>query len=71
MIKSKAWSWNWDASVAPWWEEPAAEVYPLVTRWTKAGFKKFLDLGCGIGRHSIMFADNGFPLTRLTYQRRV
>lgn len=58
MIKSKAWDWN--SSIAPWWEEPAAEVYPLLTRWGKAGFKKFLDLGCGVGRHSILFASNGF-----------
>jgi len=60
MIKSKA--WNWDLSIAPWWEEPAAEVYPLLFKWNKMGFKKFLDLGCGIGRHSIFFANNGFEV---------
>lgn len=62
MIKSKAWSWEWDSSVAPWWEEPAAEIYPLLNKWTKAGFKKLLDLGCGIGRHSVLFANNGFSV---------
>jgi len=62
MIKSKAWGWDWDSSVAPWWEEPAAETYPLLTRWNKAGFKKLLDLGCGIGRHAIFFANNGFEV---------
>ncbi|OGM13042.1 hypothetical protein A3A76_01870 [Candidatus Woesebacteria bacterium RIFCSPLOWO2_01_FULL_39_23] len=62
MIKSKAWSWNWDATVAPWWEEPAPEVYPLLTKWSKAGFKKLLDLGCGIGRHAVLFASNGFDV---------
>lgn len=60
MIKSKA--WNWDVSIAPWWEEPAPEIYPLLTRWRKSGFKNLLDLGCGVGRHSILFADNGFEV---------
>jgi SAM-dependent methyltransferase len=60
MVKSKAWSWDWDSSVAPWWEEPAPEAYPLLTRWSKARFKNFLDLGCGIGRHAVLFADNNF-----------
>jgi len=62
ITKSKAWSWNWDSSVAPWWEEPAAEAYPLLTRWSKKRFKKILDLGCGIGRHSILFASNDFEV---------
>lgn len=62
MIKSKAWAWDWDSSIAPWWEEPAPEAYPLLTRWTKAGFKKLLDLGCGIGRHAILFAGNNFKV---------
>jgi ubiquinone/menaquinone biosynthesis C-methylase UbiE len=63
MIKSKAWSWNWDTKViAKWWEEPSGEVYPILARWKKLGFKKFLDLGCGIGRHSILFAGSGFEV---------
>lgn len=58
MIKSKA--WNWDIASAPHWEEPASEIYPLLKRWRKEGFKKILDLGCGIGRHAIFFSENGF-----------
>lgn len=60
MIKSKA--WNWNIASAPWWEEPACEVYPLLNRWRKQGFKRVLDLGCGIGRHSILFAKSGFKV---------
>lgn len=60
MIKSKA--WNWDIASAPWWKEPAPEVYPLIIRWKKRKFNKILDLGCGIGRHSIFFSKNGFKV---------
>lgn len=60
MVKSKA--WNWDSLDVSWWEEPAAEVYPLLSRWKKERFNKFLDLGCGIGRHSVLFAQNGFKV---------
>jgi ubiquinone/menaquinone biosynthesis C-methylase UbiE len=58
MIKSKA--WNWKVAKAPWWEKPSPEIYPLIKKWQKQGFKKVLDLGCGVGRHSILFAQNGF-----------
>ena len=62
MIKSKP--WNWDiVSAGPWWLEPASEVYPLISRWKSKGFKKFLDLGCGLGRHSILFAKEGFDVS--------
>ncbi|MDP3917801.1 MAG: class I SAM-dependent methyltransferase [Candidatus Woesebacteria bacterium] len=60
MIKSKA--WNWNIASAPQWEEPAPEVFPLLRRWQKQGFKKLLDLGCGIGRHSILFSENNFEV---------
>lgn len=60
MLESKA--WNWNIAAAPHWEEPASEVYPLVARWHKMNFTGLLDLGCGIGRHSIFFARNGFQV---------
>ncbi len=60
MIKSKA--WNWKIAKAPWWERPSSSVYPLIKRWQEEGFKKFLDLGCGLGRHSILFAQKGFEV---------
>jgi ubiquinone/menaquinone biosynthesis C-methylase UbiE len=60
VIKSKA--WDWKIASAPWWKDAAAEVYPLLKRWGAQGFKRILDLGCGIGRHSILFAENGFEV---------
>jgi ubiquinone/menaquinone biosynthesis C-methylase UbiE len=63
MLKSKP--WDWDVANAAWWEEPAGDVYPLINRWKKQGFKKILDLGCGVGRHSILFAKEGFEVSAL------
>lgn len=60
MIKSKA--WNWDIAFAPQWEEPAPEVYPLLNRWHKQKFKTLLDLGCGVGRHALLFSKYDFKV---------
>ena len=34
--------------------------YYLIDRWQKQRKKDFLDLGCGLGRHTIQFAKAGF-----------
>jgi len=59
-VQSKPWDWN-DIN-NPDWEEPAQEVYPIINRWKLKGYKKILDLGCGVGRHSILLAENGFDV---------
>ena len=61
MLKSKP--WNWEIADAARWSDPADEVYSLVSRWKRLGFKKILDLGCGVGRHSVLFAENGFSVS--------
>ncbi len=61
MVDSKA--WNWDivkGSYKQYWQEPATESYYLINRWLTQGKKDFLDLGCGLGRHTIQFAKAGF-----------
>lgn len=58
MIKSK--EWNWSEVTDNFWNEPSEDVYYYVNRWKNKNFTCFLDLGCGIGRHSILFAENGF-----------
>lgn len=58
-------SWNWDNVSTTFWAEPSEDVYYLLTRWKKAGLNSILDLGCGIGRHSLLFAENGFEVTAL------
>ena len=58
MIKSK--EWNWEEVTDNFWNEPSEDVYYYVNRWKKKNYKSFLDLGCGLGRHSLLFAENGF-----------
>ncbi len=63
MIKSKGWNWEIvkddDECV---WKNPSIESYYLLNRWHSQGKMNFLDLGCGLGRHSILFARNGFKV---------
>ena len=59
MIKSQGWDWkivkdDFDNI----WRTPSIESSYLVNRWK--GRNDFLDLGCGRGRHSILFGQNGF-----------
>ena len=61
MIQSKA--WNWKQADLSYWQEAAAEVFPLIGRWKKQNLLRFLDLGCGIGRHALLLAANGFQVT--------
>ncbi|MCE5322688.1 class I SAM-dependent methyltransferase [bacterium] len=56
--QSKA--WNWTKVTDDIWTKPSEDVYYYVNRWRSMGFNKFLDLGCGLGRHSILFAESGF-----------
>jgi SAM-dependent methyltransferase len=60
MIQSK--EWPWENVTGPFWQEPAEQVYYLASRWRRGGRKTFLDLGCGIGRHALFFAERGFSV---------
>ena len=60
---SKAWDWNRNSENI--WFTPSEESYYLLNRWKEKGFSKFLDLGCGRGRHSIQCAKNGFDVSSM------
>lgn len=60
MIQSKA--WNWAEVTGNIWNEPSEDVYYYLNRWKEKGYNRFLDMGCGLGRHSILFAKNGFDV---------
>ena len=64
MIKSKGWDWKIvkDDIDCPW-KIPSVESYYLLNRWENLSFKNFLDLGCGLGRHTVLFAENGFNVS--------
>ena len=64
MIKSQGWDWKIvkdDKECI--WKNPAIESFYLLNRWKNDGKKDFLDLGCGLGRHSILFGKNGFNVS--------
>lgn len=60
MIKSKAWDWSKNKSSE--WLKPSIESIYLSELWQSKGFKRFLDLGCGLGRHSVYFSQKGFEV---------
>ena len=64
MIKSKGWNWNIVTDdKAEMWKNPSIESYYLLHRWKSQSKKTFLDLGCGLGRHSILFGKNDFDVS--------
>ncbi len=63
MIRSVSWDWN--KANDEYWTEPAEEVFFLLHRWKDLHFSSILDLGCGMGRHSLLFAEHGFQVTAL------
>jgi tellurite methyltransferase len=59
---------NWDShwgeeSQRQYWQEPADEIIRLRDSLDRQKIRDVLDLGCGIGRHAILFAESGFTVT--------
>lgn len=63
MVGSKGWEWE-NANQSPWLK-PTDDVYYLANKWLELGFKNVLDLGAGLGRHSIFFAQQGFKVSAI------
>lgn len=61
MVKSKG--WDWEKADIDIWLDPAEESYYFCEKWKKQGRRSVLDLGCGLGRHSVLFAKYGFKVT--------
>lgn len=62
IMSLKPWDWNIveDRSV---WLDPCEESYYYAEKWKREGRKSVLDLGCGLGRHAVLFAKYGFEVT--------
>ena len=63
MVDSKGWDWE-KANQAPWLK-PTEDSYFLANQWLSLGFRNVLDLGAGLGRHSILFAKQGFNVSAI------
>ncbi|MBR6034172.1 MAG: class I SAM-dependent methyltransferase [Clostridia bacterium] len=64
MIESKGWNWEIVKDEREeFWKKPSMESYYLLNRWKSQDKKSFLDLGCGLGRHSVLFGKNGFDVS--------
>ena len=63
MVESKAWNWEIVDKDDKYWNTPAPEIYFLEKSWKEKGFKEFLDVGCGMGRHSIYMSKQGFEVS--------
>ena len=61
MVESKG--WDWESADKTIWLDPAEESYYYCKKWQHEGKSTILDLGCGLGRHSILFAQHGFAVT--------
>jgi SAM-dependent methyltransferase len=46
-----------------WWKEPTDEVKDFIASQSPKERPEVLDLGCGLGRHAIAFAQAGFSVT--------
>lgn len=46
-----------------WWKKPAPEVLEFIGSQSPQSRPDVLDLGCGLGRHAIAFAQAGFRVT--------
>ena len=56
-------AWDWNKINNTYWETPDEYMYFLVEKWKDLSKKQLLDLGCGVGRHSLLFAKNDYDVT--------
>lgn len=56
-------AWDWGKNSDRYWLVPSMESAFLAESWQSKGFADFLDLGCGLGRHSMYMARKGFHVT--------
>lgn len=67
MTESKAWAWEKETDSI--WLKPSEESYYLANHWKENTYKNLLDFGCGLGRHSIYFAKQGFQVSAFDLSR--
>ena len=71
MAISKGFKWEVLSKDDEYWNTPDFMIHYLSYRWKQAEFKSFLDIGCGLGRHAIYMAKNGFNVYAFDYSKYV
>ena len=61
---NNAWDWK-KVNDTEYWMDPSDESYFYAEKWKREGRKRLLDLGCGLGRHSILSSRYGFEVSAL------
>jgi 2-polyprenyl-3-methyl-5-hydroxy-6-metoxy-1,4-benzoquinol methylase len=56
-------AWDWSKNTDNQWLIPCTESAYLCEKWQGQDFSRLLDLGCGLGRHSVYMASKGFDVT--------
>ncbi|WP_121958358.1 class I SAM-dependent methyltransferase [Petrotoga sp. 9PWA.NaAc.5.4] len=57
--------WDWNRINDDRWLSPASVVYALAVRWKNQNKHYILDLGCGLGRNSLYFYEQGFKVAAI------
>ena len=63
MVESKG--WDWENAEKDLWLKPTEDSYYLANKWKEKDYKTILDLGTGLGRHAIFFAEAGFDVSAM------
>jgi len=56
-------AWDWNKVQSTYWDVPSEELFYYLQIWKEQHKMNLLDLGSGKGRHSFLFAKNGFNVT--------
>ena len=65
-MRESNWDFYWgEQKELEHWQKPDESVIEFVRSCNSNKQPKVLDLGCGIGRHAIVFAKEGFDVTAL------
>jgi len=66
MVQSKGWDWeNVNENYRETHLKPTDDSLNCAVMWKELGYESVLDLGAGLGRHSICFAKNGLKVSAL------
>lgn len=60
---NKGWPWKEvQGGLREAWQEPSGDLVPFAARLKREGKTRVYDLGCGIGRHTVYLAQQGFEV---------